>query len=219
MVHYGAIFWPVIAIRLDKQVCPLTCIVAVVRKKLMKIVNHWLLEADQCCSPNQDERPADAVIDSIVIHNISLPPGEFGGGHVSELFCNRLDETAHPYFKEICHLQVSAHVLIERNGACTQYVGFDQRAWHAGQSYFKGRQRFNDFSIGIELEGADDVLYERAQYDKLAQITHALLTQYSAITVANIVGHETISPGRKTDPGAAFDWQRYRASVQSADHT
>jgi len=156
----------------------------------MKIVNHWLLQADQCRSPNQDERPSGTVIDSIVIHNISLPPGEFGSAHVSALFCNRLDTTAHPYFKEIGHLQVSAHVLIDRNGVCTQYVGFDQRAWHAGQSSYQGRQRFNDFSIGIELEGTDDVPF-----------------------IGNIVGHETISPDRKTDPGPAFDWQRYTGSI------
>jgi len=179
----------------------------------MKIVNHWLLQADQCRSPNQDERPSGTVIDSIVIHNISLPPGEFGSAHVSALFCNRLDTTAHPYFKEIGHLQVSAHVLIDRNGVCTQYVGFDQRAWHAGQSSYQGRQRFNDFSIGIELEGTDDVPFETLQYTRLIEVTRALMNQYPAITIGNIVGHETISPDRKTDPGPAFDWQRYTGSI------
>jgi len=180
----------------------------------MKIVNHWLLEAEQCRSPNQDARPCDAIIDSIVIHNISLPPGQFGGGHVSALFCNRLDGTAHPYFEDICRLQVSAHVLIERNGICTQYVGFDQRAWHAGQSCYQGRQRYNDFSIGIELEGADDVIYESIQYDRLATLTTALMSEYAEIKVANIVGHDTISPGRKTDPGPAFDWCLFKESLK-----
>ena len=185
----------------------------------MKIVNHWLLEANHCHSPNQDERPAGVAIDSIVIHNISLPPGNFGGGHVAELFCNRLDTTAHPYFDEIGHLQVSAHVLIERNGICTQFVGFDQRAWHAGQSCYQARQRFNDFSIGIELEGTDDVTYEPIQYSTLAKMTNSLMTEYPAIFVANIVGHETISPGRKTDPGPAFDWLRYKQALRQSDHS
>ena len=184
----------------------------------MKIVNHWLFEANHCHSPNQDERPADTVIDSIVIHNISLPPGDFGGGHVAELFCNNLDTTAHPYFHEIGHLQVAAHVLIERNGDCTQFVGFNQRAWHAGQSCYQGRQRYNDFSIGIELEGTDDVNYETVQYNTLAKITNALMAEYPAISIENIIGHETISPGRKTDPGPAFDWQRYRQALPGADH-
>jgi len=185
----------------------------------MKIVNHWLLQAIHCRSPNQDERPPGTVIDSIVIHNISLPPGEFGGGHASELFCNNLDASAHPYFKEIAHLQVSAHVLIDRTGGCTQYVGFDQRAWHAGRSSYKGRQRFNDFSIGIELEGADDTPYEPEQYIRLHELTNALMNQYPAITIANIVGHQTISPGRKTDPGPAFDWQRYTCAIDGAEYS
>ncbi len=179
----------------------------------MKIVNHWLEQAVHCRSPNQDQRPEGVVIDSMVIHNISLPPGEFGGNHVSALFCNRLDAAIHPYFSEIAHLQVSAHVLIDRNGRCTQYVGFDQRAWHAGVSSYQGRERFNDFSIGVELEGTDDTPYTSLQYQCLTLLTCALLVEYPAITLDNIVGHETISPGRKTDPGPSFDWPRYRAGL------
>lgn len=180
----------------------------------MKIVEHWLSGADQRPSPNHDDRPPGTVIDSIVIHNISLPPGEFGGGHVSELFCNGLDKTVHPYFAEIGHLQVSAHLLIDRHGDCTQYVGFDRRAWHAGESSYRGRHRFNDFSIGIELEGTDDLPFEAVQYDRLAMVTQVLMAHYPSIAAANIVGHDTIAPGRKTDPGPAFDWTRYRALIQ-----
>ena len=184
----------------------------------MRIVNHLLVEAVHCHSPNQDERPVDISIDSIVIHNISLPPGEFGGPHISQLFCNRLDSTDHPFFDEICHLQVSAHVLIDRTGICTQYVGFDKRAWHAGQSCYQGRQRYNDFSIGVELEGTDHIEYEPVQYERLASLTAALMQQYPAICTENIVGHETISPGRKTDPGPAFDWQCYMRSIRNSSN-
>jgi len=179
----------------------------------MKIVNHLLVEATQCRSPNQDERPVGMKIDSIVVHNISLPPGEFGGNYVTELFCNNLDGNAHPFFNEICQLKVSAHVLIDRNGACIQFVGFDNRAWHAGQSFYQGRHRYNDFSIGIELEGSDHVLYTPVQYERLAELTRVLMREYPAIKVENIVGHETISPDRKTDPGPAFDWQLYKDSL------
>jgi len=180
----------------------------------MKIVEHWLTGAGHCPSPNQDDRPPGTIIDSIVIHNISLPPGEFGGGHVSELFCNGLDKCAHPYFMEIGHLQVSAHLLIDRLGNCTQYVGFDRRAWHAGESSYRGRHRFNNFSIGIELEGTDELPFEAAQYDRLSKVTLLLMTYYPSITAPNIVGHDTIAPGRKTDPGPAFDWLHYRALIQ-----
>lgn len=180
----------------------------------MLITNHWLAGAVRLGSPNCDNRPADTRIDSIVIHNISLPPGEFGGGHISELFCNRLDEMAHPYFREICELQVSAHILIDRRGDCTQYVAFDKRAWHAGVSCYKGRERYNDFSIGIELEGTDYERYETVQYEVLASLTRSLMACYPDIDIENIVGHETISPGRKTDPGPAFEWPRYFGLVE-----
>jgi len=169
--------------------------------------NHWLTGVRHCPSPNYDKRP-DCAVDSIVVHNISLPPGEFGGGHIDELFCNKLDPHFHPYFAEIKHLEVSAHVLIDRQGDITQFVGFDQRAWHAGQSCFRGRERFNDFSIGIELEGTDDLPFQPHQYFRLAQIILVLRKAYPAIVDENIIGHSTIAPGRKTDPGPAFEWSR-----------
>ena len=175
--------------------------------ELGDIEKHWLTGARFCRSPNFDDRP-DCEVDTIVIHNISLPPGEFGGGHIDELFCNNLDPQFHPYFAQIRHLEVSSHLLIDRQGKVTQFVGFDRRAWHAGQSCFRGRERFNDFSIGIELEGTDDFSYEAEQYSRLGQIIVLLQQTYPAIIEENIVGHSAISPGRKTDPGPAFEWPR-----------
>jgi AmpD protein len=158
-------------------------------------------------SSNFDARPADAKIDLLVIHNISLPPGRFGGPFIADLFCNRLDCDAHPYFGQLRGLRVSAHFLIRRDGAVTQFVSANERAWHAGASSFCGRERCNDFSIGIELEGADDQVFEAVQYDALARLTHALQARYPLTDVA---GHEHIAPGRKTDPGACFDWECYQ---------
>ncbi|OOZ36761.1 1,6-anhydro-N-acetylmuramyl-L-alanine amidase AmpD [Solemya velesiana gill symbiont] len=170
-----------------------------------------LLEgAEQHPSPNRDERPEEAPVDLLVIHNISLPPNEFGGPWIDNLFQNCLDPGAHPYFRDICNLQVSTHVLIRRQGEVIQYVPFDQRAWHAGLSQFEGRERCNDFSIGIELEGADDTPYTDLQYERLAEVAHAVMEHYPDITPQRIVGHRDISPGRKTDPGEAFDWQRFQ---------
>ncbi len=157
-------------------------------------------------SPNCNARPADACIDMIVIHNISLPPNEFGGPYIDDLFCNRLDTSFHPYFAEIAHLKVSSHCLIRRNGAITQYVPFTLRAWHAGISIFKGQENCNDFSIGIELEGADEIPYSNEQYSGLAVLIKTLMTTYIDISYDRIVGHSTIAPNRKTDPGPAFDW-------------
>ena len=159
-------------------------------------------------SPNCDRRPPGTVIDLIVIHGISLPPGEFGGPWIDALFQNRLDPDAHPYFQGLRGLHVSSHLLIRRDGSLTQYVAFHQRAWHAGQSRFQGRPRCNDFSIGIELEGTDALPYSDRQYARLAAAVRALRDAYPAITDARIVGHADIAPGRKTDPGPAFDWQR-----------
>lgn len=161
-------------------------------------------------SPNCDDRPPGAGIEVLVIHAISLPPGQFGGPGIEQLFCNRLDPNAHPYYREIQGLEVSAHLLIRRDGAMCQFVPLHRRAWHAGQSCCEGRTRANDFSVGIELEGADDVPFEEAQYNALGAITHALMRAYPAITPARIYGHADISPGRKTDPGPHFDWPRYR---------
>jgi AmpD protein len=161
-------------------------------------------------SPNFDERPEGAAVELVVIHNISLPPGEFGGPWIDALFQNRLDPEAHPYFRDIAALEVSAHFLIRRDGELRQYVSTDQRAWHAGVSSWKGRERCNDFSIGVELEGADDVPFSEHQYEALSELSRALLERYGALDFA---GHSDVAPGRKTDPGPWFDWARFLASV------
>ena len=171
----------------------------------------WLLEADRRPSPNQDERPVAVEIALIVVHGISLPPGEFGGPWIDALFQNRLDARAHPYFAGIAHLKVSAHLLIHRDGRVVQYVPFSRRAWHAGQSEFRGRTGCNDFSIGIELEGTDELPYSDMQYTQLAAAITALRTRYPHIDAEAVVGHSDIAPGRKTDPGPSFDWVRLRA--------
>ncbi|HJU24576.1 MAG TPA: 1,6-anhydro-N-acetylmuramyl-L-alanine amidase AmpD [Casimicrobiaceae bacterium] len=165
----------------------------------------------QVPSPNCDERPRDTAISLLVVHGISLPPGEFGGDAIERLFTNRLDPGAHPYFASIAALRVSAHFLIRRNGALVQFVPCRQRAWHAGESMWRGRSRCNDFSVGIELEGCDDVPYADAQYAMLGGIARALARRYP---IAEIVGHSDIAPGRKTDPGAAFDWTRLAGSLR-----
>jgi N-acetyl-anhydromuramoyl-L-alanine amidase len=162
-------------------------------------------EARQIASPNCDERLDGCVIDLIVIHNISLPPGEFGGDGVIELFTNRLKPEVHPYYREIHHLKVSAHFFIRRNGELIQFVPCDKRAWHAGVSQWQGRERCNDFSIGIELEGDDETPFEEAQYATLNALLTALREAYP---VAAVTGHSDIAPGRKTDPGPCFDWGR-----------
>jgi len=157
-------------------------------------------------SPNVDDRPDGATISLLVIHNISLPPGQFGGPCIVDLFLNRLDATSHPWFEQIRDLRVSAHFLVRRDGQIVQFASCHQRAWHAGISCFAGRARCNDFSIGIELEGVDEVPYEEAQYVALQSLTRALRACYPLDAVR---GHEHIAPGRKTDPGPAFDWVRY----------
>ncbi len=167
-----------------------------------------LQAARQVESPNRDARPSGARIDLLVIHNISLPPGCFGGHAVEELFSNRLDCGRHPAFAPLRGLRVSAHFLIRRRGELLQFVPCDLRAWHAGVSSWAGRSRCNDFSLGVELEGTDQRAYTRAQYRRLARLTRALQERYP---IADIVGHSDIAPGRKTDPGPAFDWRAYRA--------
>lgn len=167
--------------------------------------------ADAACwlpSPNWDERPPGTQVDLLVIHAISLPPGKFGGPAVSALFTNCLDPEAHPYYRDIAGLRVSAHFFIRRDGEVVQFVPCAKRAWHAGLSSWHGRNQCNDFSVGIELEGCDELPFEEAQYEALAALTRALRTRYP---IADIVGHSDIAPGRKTDPGPFFDWQRYRA--------
>lgn len=160
-------------------------------------------------SPNVNTRPAQTPIDLLVIHNISLPPGEFGTGHPARLFTNELDFDAHPWFDQIRGLKVSAHFLIERNGQVTQFVSCNDRAWHAGESSFQTRSACNDFSIGIELEGTDDLPYTDVQYQRLGEITLELKRHYR---LAHVRGHCHIAPGRKSDPGPAFDWARYAKS-------
>ena len=167
----------------------------------------WCAGARHLPSPNFDQRPTGTAIDLLVIHNISLPPGQFGGPYIAALFSNTLDHDAHPYFDQLRPLRVSAHFLILRTGELVQFVSADARAWHAGVSLFDGRERCNDFSIGIELEGSDFVPFEAAQYRCLAALTQALLQRYPLVSVS---GHEHIAPGRKTDPGPFFDWSAYR---------
>lgn len=170
-----------------------------------------LLEGiEQIPSPNADDRPEDTPPDLIVVHNISLPPGQFGGPYINQLFTNQLDPDADPYFAEIYQLRVSSHVLIRRNGDIIQYVPFHKRAWHAGESRYCGRSCCNDFSIGIELEGTDDEAYEEVQYQQLADMILALRKQYPTIAKQALTGHCDIAPGRKTDPGDAFSWDRLK---------
>lgn len=172
----------------------------------------WCASAQHCSSPNFNMRPSGEV-SLLVIHNISLPPGQFGTGQVHALFRNELDPQAHPYFAGIAHLQVSAHFLIERDGSLIQFVSCNERAWHAGVSCFAGREQCNDFSLGIELEGTDELPYSDAQYATLRDLTRALMRVYPDITRERICGHSDIAPGRKSDPGPAFDWPRYLDSL------
>lgn len=175
--------------------------------------NGWLTPGPGVrlsASPNVDQRPAASAISLLVIHNISLPPGEFGGPHIEALFTNRLDPADHPYFEGLRGLRVCAHFLLTRTGEIVQFASTEARAWHAGVSVFAGRERCNDFSIGIELEGTDSEPYTEPQYQALASLTAVLRARYPLRAVC---GHEHIAPGRKTDPGPAFDWSRYRRSA------
>jgi len=168
--------------------------------------------ARQIPSPNHDPRPDEATIRLVVVHGISLPPGCYGGDEIAALFTNRLDPAAHPYFEAIAGLLVSAHFLVRRDGALVQFVRCADRAWHAGASCWAGVARCNDFSIGIELEGVDDEPYEDAQYDTLVALVAALRARYP---IEDVVGHSDIAPGRKTDPGPAFDWTRLPGTRRS----
>ena len=176
----------------------------------------WCHGIHHCPSANFNARPLGE-ISLLVIHNISLPPGQFGAGKVQAFFQNRLDADEHPYFAEIAAMQVSAHFLIERDGGVSQFVSCHDRAWHAGQSSFAGRDNCNDFSIGIELEGTDELPFTDAQYTALAELVDLLRRAYPAITAERICGHSDIAPVRKTDPGPAFDWTRLRAAL--TNHT
>jgi AmpD protein len=172
---------------------------------MSRIVDGWLGAAARVPSPNVDDRPAGATVELVVIHNISLPPGHYGGGFVHAFFTNALDPAVDPFFEEIAGARVSAHLLIERDGRVTQFASFERRAWHAGASSFEGRPRCNDYSVGIELEGSDFEPYTDAQYDSLNQALDALSSHYPVRAVA---GHSDVAGGRKTDPGPFFDWQR-----------
>ncbi|MFM5752051.1 1,6-anhydro-N-acetylmuramyl-L-alanine amidase AmpD [Aeromonas veronii] len=175
----------------------------------------WCQQARRVPSPHHNERAAPGDISLLVVHGISLPPGEFGGPFIDDLFMGRLDPDAHPYFAGIHQLRVSAHCLIRRDGELVQYVPFGARAWHAGVSSWQGREACNDFSIGIELEGTDEIPYTEAQYRALAVLTRAISERYPSITHEKIVGHCDIAPGRKTDPGASFQWDYYRQLLNS----
>lgn len=168
----------------------------------------------QVLSPHCDARPAGVVPELIVIHGISVPPGEFGGPWIDRLFAGDLPAAVHPQFAALCGLRVSAHALIRRDGALTQYVPFGARAWHAGVSSYAGRTACNDFSVGIELEGTDELPYEDAQYHALAALIDALCRAYPSLSSAPIVGHSDVAPGRKSDPGPAFDWKRLHSLLQ-----
>jgi len=173
----------------------------------------------QVLSPHFDERPSGTAIDLIVIHGISLPPGEFGGPWIDRLFTGCLPAGAHPYFAAIVGSRVSAHLLIRRTAEIVQYVPFERRAWHAGPSQYLGRSSCNDFSIGIELEGTDEQAYAEGQYERLAAIVEALLATYPTLSRDRIAGHSEIAPGRKTDPGPAFEWSRLRRLISPSRAT
>ncbi|ROL78911.1 1,6-anhydro-N-acetylmuramyl-L-alanine amidase AmpD [Pseudomonas vranovensis] len=177
----------------------------------------WFAGVCHCPSPNCNARAEGEVISLLVIHNISLPPAQFGTGKVQEFFQNRLDASEHPYFEGIKHLRVSAHFLVERDGKVTQFVSCLDRAWHAGVSCFDGREACNDFSIGIELEGTDELPFTDAQYQALQTLTRQIQAAWPAIGTERIQGHSDIAPGRKTDPGDAFDWPRYRAGLKDKE--
>ena len=174
-----------------------------------EIRNHILIGAKQKSSPNSSNRVDENDISLIIIHNISLPPGEFGTKYIDQLFCNSLNPKYHPYFEKISDLKVSAHLLISRVGDVTQYVPLNKKAWHAGDSIFKGRENCNEFSIGIELEGSDYEAFTDSQYKALICVTNKLLERYPKINLDRIHGHSDVAPGRKTDPGPYFEWKRY----------
>ena len=179
----------------------------------MKIKNHRLQDINFLESPNFNDRPVDEDISLLVIHSISLPPKKYNTDHIERFFLNELDFSSHNFYKNIDGMKVSAHVLIKRNGEVIQFVPFNKRAWHAGVSSYKGKNDCNNFSIGIELEGSDDDIFEDIQYKKLSLITSLLIEEYDLITKDNIKGHSDIAPERKTDPGVLFDWDRYLTNV------
>ena len=177
------------------------------------INNHWLSDVRHLKSPNCDLRIDENDISLIVIHCISLPPRQFGTAHIDQLFTNCLNPNEHTYFKKIHKLEVSSHIFINRDGEITQYVPFNLRAWHAGQSNYNGRSCCNDFSVGIELEGTETDPYTDHQYEQLVEVISVLLKNYTQLSTSHIIGHSDIAPGRKTDPGPSFDWNRLRCML------
>lgn len=176
--------------------------------------DHWLQGARRRVSPNADARPDPEDISLVVVHGISLPPGEFGTGLVEALFTNTLDTMLHPALADLNGVRVSSHLLISRRGRLSQFVPFNHRAWHAGESSHRGRSNCNDFSIGIELEGADRTPYTDSQYRRLREVFEVLFSRYPRLSLAGVVGHAEIAPGRKTDPGPVFDWPRLFGSFR-----
>jgi N-acetyl-anhydromuramoyl-L-alanine amidase len=177
----------------------------------MKVASDgWIVPCRRVESPNQDERPAGTALTLIIVHSISLPPGEYGGDAIERLFTNRLDPGEHPYFRGIADLRVSSHFVIRRDGELVQFVSCARRAWHAGASSWRGRGRCNDFSIGVELEGTDDGAFELAQYAMLVRLVGALRTAHA---LRDIAAHSDVAPGRKSDPGPGFDWPRLLAAL------
>ncbi|MBW8189554.1 1,6-anhydro-N-acetylmuramyl-L-alanine amidase AmpD [Neiella marina] len=175
--------------------------------------DHQITGANCYTSPHYDDRPNHEQPSLLVIHNISLPPGEYGNSYIHDLFMGTLDCSAHPYFEQLVGLRVSAHCVIDRQGQLAQYVPFDKRAWHAGVSSYQGRNRCNDFAIGIELEGTDNGGFTSSQYQRLIAVTKAIMKRYPTISLGRIVGHNDIAPNRKTDPGPSFDWGYYRSQL------
>lgn len=180
---------------------------------MFTIHDGWLDNVRHLASPNHNQRPHAEDISLLVIHCISLPPGHYDGDAIERFFTNRLDSHEHPYFETISTLTVSAHLLIRRDGRVTQFVAFDQRAWHAGKSVFEGRENCNDYSVGIELEGTDTDVFTDEQYATLAAITCSLMQRYPGITRSRIAAHSAIAPARKSDPGSGFDWARYLCAL------
>jgi len=185
------------------------------RLQSFKLNNGWLDGAVHIPSPNFDQRPEGMTVNLMVIHAISLPAGCYGGDDIADLFTNQLPADRHPDYVDLCDLKVSAHVLIRRDGSVIQFVGFDQRAWHAGESCFEGASHCNDFSVGIELEGCDHDVFDDVQYASLAILLHGLIQHYPGLSEERIVGHCDIAPLRKTDPGPHFEWQRLKALLAS----
>ncbi len=179
----------------------------------MQLVNGWIEQAKQIVSPNYDERPQGCQPEVFIIHSISLPPGKFSGSGVEQLFTNQLNPADDPYYQQIQGLRVSCHFFIRRDGELIQFVATEKRAWHCGVSTCLGRERVNDFSIGVELEGLDNCEFKQVQYDTLIKLTHSLQNTYSTISNDHIFGHQHIAPGRKTDPGSGFDWYYYLSSL------